>query len=335
MREVLPLIAVEKIPFKSSVEALVFADRLGMIGTAMAGPDAQTDQPHSQRRVGMRGITAPRAAIVHQQRVRQAIAAKGVGQGLFDSSALLIGQSLKAKIKARVIVKHGQRMGLSGHRGQPSFEIHLPKTIGHRMLKALPVGPRACRLRVNQPMTMKDRGDGTAGRHRLGSPVFKQAADLSGSPGGMALSQLHNRFFLPALHLARKTPRTARKIGQSIRSSLVVAANPFVAGLTTDAKTLAELAKAHFFPLGQSDKLFSQRHEINNSPGHTSSPIIKWEKIMPLTVFKVLPMSPVHLLPMCPVYTAGQGEGKRAKDNFELWRLHAEAFSAPQASRWL
>ena len=59
--------AVQDLGLERAMEALVFALRLRMVGTAMADPDTQSEQPHAEGRVGLRGRgPTPRAAVIHQ-----------------------------------------------------------------------------------------------------------------------------------------------------------------------------------------------------------------------------------------------------------------------------
>jgi len=77
----------------------------------MADRDAQADQPCGQGSIGVLGITAPGASIVHQQAIRQAIAAEGLGKGLLYPYRLLVRQGTQAKVEARVIIQNCQGRG--------------------------------------------------------------------------------------------------------------------------------------------------------------------------------------------------------------------------------
>src|SRR5918996_1288925 len=301
-----PLPCIKKLSVQCAVKAFIFAHGLRMIRSAVAHPDVQTDQPHGQDCVGIGGLAAPRGAIVHDHGVGKPIEAKGLSQRLLNRLAFLVGQSFQTQVKARVIVQDGQCMSRATQRGQRSFKIHLPKTIGHLTFEALPVGLGLTGL--DQSVTMKERCNRTTRGQRF--PLsLKQTANLACPPARVALAQTQYDLLSGLGQLSRTVLRAARLIRQSFHPLLSVSTQPLVAGLSTDAVTLAQLCKAHRSLLRQSHKLLAQRHETNNAPRHAVLPLASSGRIMPVVMEKVLPMSPVHLLPMFPVYTKGDQGG--------------------------
>src|SRR5438094_7039444 len=252
----------------------------------------------------MSQISAPRTAVVHNHRVGKPIEAKCFGQRWLDRLSCLVRQSFKAQVTARVIVQDGQCLSRATHRGQWPFEIHLPKTIGHLTLETVPVGLGRLTASIDQPMTVKDSGDGARGRQSLFILILQKTTDLARSPAWISTTQRYQGLFFSLSQLTGTFLGTTRMIGETFASLLTVSVQPLVAGFPTDAITLAQLRKAHRFFLRQSHKLLAQRHETNHSPRHKLSPLSISGRTMPLVTEKVLPMSPVHLLPMSPVYTA-------------------------------
>src|SRR3954454_8398470 len=98
-----------------------------MIRTAVNDPDAELEQPHLKPCPALARRVSPRRAIVDEERLRQAIMAKGPLQPLAHGVATLIGTSLQAKIVARMIVHYRQRMALRViAKPYPALEVHLP-----------------------------------------------------------------------------------------------------------------------------------------------------------------------------------------------------------------
>src|SRR5437773_3147151 len=230
---------------------------------------------------------------------------------LVGPTLLLVRQSFKAQVKARVIVQDGQCLSRATHRGQWPFEIHLPKTIGHLTLETVPVGLGRLTASIDQPMTVKDSGDGARGRQSLFTLILQKTTDLARSPAWISTTQRYQGLFFSLSQLTGTFLGTTRMIGETFASLLTVSVQPLVAGFPTDAITLAQLRKAHRFFLRQSHKLLAQRHETNHSPRHKLSPLSISGRTMPLVTEKVLPMSPVHLLPMSPVYTSPPSRGRK------------------------
>src|SRR4030095_15019761 len=200
----------------------------------------------------------PGTSVIHDHGIGKPVKTKGVAKGLLDRLSFLIGQGSQAQIKARVIVKDRERVGSSGHSCNRTFEIHLPKTIGHFMLKALPVRFGCWIVGIDQTATMKNRRNGTTGRHLRWVLIFHQTTNLARSPARMALTQRHNGFFSFVLQLPRASLGTAREICQSGRSLLMIPSEPFVAGLSADTVAPAKRRKTHLCTLTKSDKLFAK-----------------------------------------------------------------------------
>src|SRR5437773_10957024 len=120
---------------------------------------------------------------------------------LVGPTLLLVRQSFKAQVKARVIVQDGQCLSRATHRGQWPFEIHLPKTIGHLTLETVPVGLSRLTASIDQPVTVKRSGDGARGRQRLFTCILRETRSLPRFPSWISTTQRYQRSFFSLSHL--------------------------------------------------------------------------------------------------------------------------------------
>src|SRR5436305_9205467 len=102
----------EHLGIERAMEALVLTAALRMIGTAVNDADAELEQPYLEPRPVLPRRVSPGRAVVDEERIRQAVAAEGHLQPIAHGVAALIGASLQAKVIARMIVHHRQRMAL-------------------------------------------------------------------------------------------------------------------------------------------------------------------------------------------------------------------------------
>src|SRR5688500_6962502 len=182
-------------------------------------------------------------------------------------------------------------------------------------------------------MTVKDSGNGARRRHSLFTLILQKTTNLARSPARITTAQRYQSSLFCLRQLPGTLLGTTRMIEQTFTSLFTVSTQPFVAGLSTDAVTLAQLGKAHCSLLRQAHKLLAQRHEAKHSPRHKFFPLSIAGRIMPSVIEKVLPMSPVHLLPMSPVHTKGETGGfefdfsRRHRLNFfnELQKGHTRS----------
>ena len=126
---------------EAAVEAFVLSLGLGVVGAAMADPDAEPQQPdakHGPAGFGAgSGWHAPGRTIVAEQAARQAVVAENRGQPGLDRLGLLVGTGLQPQGKAAVVIQQGQGMAPATPGGEMALEIHLPQIVGSRMFKAL------------------------------------------------------------------------------------------------------------------------------------------------------------------------------------------------------
>ena len=113
-----------EVALEGAVEALVLAQRLGVVRAAVADGDAQAAQPDGQRGVGMGRVVAPRTAVVDQQAVRQPVALEGRDQVSAHGGGALVGTGDQAEGIARVVVQDRQGMTAPGAAAPPGPPRH-------------------------------------------------------------------------------------------------------------------------------------------------------------------------------------------------------------------
>src|ERR1700733_9703076 len=119
------------------MEALVLTLSLRMIRARVDNVDAELEQPDTEFGPSDLRASAPRHAVVDQERVGQAIALKRPFEVLLDRRALLIETGLQAQGIAGMIVDHGERVThLSVAQSEASLEVHLPDVVRGLMLEA-------------------------------------------------------------------------------------------------------------------------------------------------------------------------------------------------------
>lgn len=77
------------------MKPFVFAERLGMVGTGVNGPNPKPNQPSNEGGVAMLGVGTPGRSVVHQDAFGQSIAAERLGEAGADGGSGLVGASLK------------------------------------------------------------------------------------------------------------------------------------------------------------------------------------------------------------------------------------------------
>ena len=156
----------------------------------MADPNTQSEQPDAERRVGLRGGgPAPRATVIHQHLIGQAIASEHLAQARLDGRATLIGTRFQPKRVARVIVQDGQRMDATVPLRQRhmAFEVHLPQLIGQRSFKASPSMRHP--LGGLEPTVPTQNLGHRAGPRRHLAALLQARRDLAATPGRMRIAE--------------------------------------------------------------------------------------------------------------------------------------------------
>ena len=246
------LLAVRQVPkglpdehlvLEGSVEALVLAQRLRMIGPAVAHRHPQTDQPSRKARVE-RPLMTPGRPVVHDQGLGQPVASEDLGEGRLDRRGPLVRAGLQAHGEPRVIVEHGQRVtALARLHGEVALEVHLPEGIGRVVLEPLPGLALGGLLGVDLPVAPQDLRDRTGRGEPDVTQVEQASAQLAATPGRMLSSQGQNRL----LHGVRRAVRTVvgspAAVFQTGQALLAMTAEPLVARFGADPVGIAQLGK--------------------------------------------------------------------------------------------
>ena len=307
-----------KVALQGAVEALVLAQRLGVVGPAVADGDAQAAQPDGERGVGMRRSLAPGTAIVDQEAVGQPVALEGCHQVGAHGRGALVGTGGQAEGVARVVVEDGAGMAAPGAAGPAGFEVHLPQSVGVRVLKALEGARLAGPLRrIQGVVPPQDRGNRRGCGQRLDPLAGQQHPQLAGAPGGVLRPQGPHRL-LQGRDRPRRTavraPRAVLQPGGTLRG---IAPQPLVAGRRRNPKPLAQGP-----PVGP--RLPCQGHKLG--PQVTHPALRKWH----IPVLHNM-AGGVHHVP--GLHTRGRGSRATVGRAGLSVRLSATPTSAPVRSR--
>ena len=169
---------------EATVETLILAQGLRMIGTGIGYANAEPDQPGHQRRIrAVQGI-APRRAVIHGNALWQSVATEAGGQMRLHRMTLFVDARLQAQVKTGMIVEHGQRMAARRTDGEMALEVHLPQRVGLDMLEALP-RPMLVRLGcVDAPMAPEDCLHGARSRQIAPALILQPSAQFRERGGG-------------------------------------------------------------------------------------------------------------------------------------------------------
>src|SRR3954464_5874867 len=283
MRQIAQRLKANDLGVQGAMEALILAHRLGVVGTRMAQPNAQADEPHAQSGVGVCVAVAPRPAVVGDDPLGHAVAAHGLGQCLLHAQPLLVGQSLQTHIKARVIVQHSERMAaLLTQQREMALEVHLPKRIGLLALEALKGRVFSRLFRVNEPMAQQHCVYGAAIRN-VAVALGKQArTNGSRAPSPMVLSHAHDQVLHPHGYASGRVLGPARAIGKPSSALSSKARYPLVPSRAADLKAAAQLALVGSLLQRQSHKLLTLRHDRHLFPWHGRPPIEQRPNSLPM-----------------------------------------------------
>lgn len=143
---------------------------LRMIGSAVADPDTQADQPYAElgQAMARKARAAPGRTVICVDPNGQAIALKHSDQVRLHTGRSHAVARLQRKIEARMVVQQRQRIATPLCQIKVAFEVDLPQSIGQVMLKAQPWRRVHSGLGADQAMAVQDGGYG-AGRGHLGA----------------------------------------------------------------------------------------------------------------------------------------------------------------------
>jgi len=115
------------------MESLVLALGLRVIGSAVADPDTESQEPDGEDGVGIVRVISPRRAVVHEHPDGKAMMAEQAGQGGLNGLVAFIGTGNQSESIAGVVVEDGERMValVAGH-ADVSLEVHLPEVVARK-----------------------------------------------------------------------------------------------------------------------------------------------------------------------------------------------------------
>jgi hypothetical protein len=185
------VLQAQNLRLQAAMEALVLAAGLRVIRPGTNDIHAEFEQPDTKPRPATLRAIAPGRAIIDQEGLWHAVAAKDTAQFMLHCRAFLVVASLKADGVARVIVDHGQRMApmLPIAQQKAAFEIHLPDQVRCRQFET-PLGGLRAR-RCNPIVAGQNRMDRRRRWHRPATARQKMQ-DLARSPGRMLVPHPQN-----------------------------------------------------------------------------------------------------------------------------------------------
>jgi hypothetical protein len=234
MIQVIKDVALKHLCLQGPVKALLFPQCLGMIGTAVAHRDVQSDQPNGQLRIGM-AIEPPGRSVVHDHGFGQSVSPKDRFKNRLNGASSLIPATSKTHSEAGMIIEDCQRITTSSRlESKIAFEVHLPEAIRCFVLKALPGFMLRRFLGIETTVTPQDL------RNRAGSwdprkpLVQKNPVDLTPTPGRMMIPNGQDGLLQTLCCPVRAAVGAARAVSQATFAVLKIPGNPFVAGLWAD-----------------------------------------------------------------------------------------------------
>src|SRR5438874_6650594 len=298
--EISEAFAVEHLGFERAMEALVLALGLRMIGPAMADPDPQAHEPHSEFRIALAARIAPRRAVVHQHGQRQTIATEDLYQALAGSHVLLVAAGLKPQGIARMVVENGERMTAAAADREMALEVHLPQIVGLIALEALVRSRMFAAVLLELAIAAQDGGDGARHRRRCQAGA-QHFGDLAAAPGIVALSPdaQHFRFHRRRRPL-RARMRPARAIAKPGAAFLSIAGKPLIAFVPADPEAPAQLTAIGSSHQCQPHKFFPLVHDRQLLPWHCEYPLFRGSQS---ASERVSPMSPNAVTYVLGLYT--------------------------------
>jgi hypothetical protein len=266
IKSVLAMIQVIKdVPLKhlclqGSVKALLFPQCLGMIGTAVAHRDVQSDQPNGQLRIGM-AIKPLGRSIVHDHRFGQSVSPKDRFKNRLNGASSLIPTASETHSEAGMIIEDRQRITTSSRLERKiAFEVHLPEAIGRFVLKALPGFMLRRFLGIQTTVTPQDLRDRAGSRDPRKPLAQKNPADLTPTPGRMMIPNGQDGLLQILCRPVRGAVGAARAVPQASLAGLKISGNPFVAALWADPVQSAQSSNMRMLRKSKCYKLPTQGH---------------------------------------------------------------------------
>jgi hypothetical protein len=168
--------------FEGAVEAFDLALSLGVVGSAMEGLHAESDEPRLEPGECFGDRIGSAERVVTEEGVREAELTEGVPEDLEGGPHAEIKAGDKRQEEARVIVQDGEGIGFLASDFERSFVIALPELIGSLALEALQVGCVGVRRGSAGGVSSEDVGDGADAGHGEVFFASEQGADFSRAP---------------------------------------------------------------------------------------------------------------------------------------------------------
>src|SRR6266550_215900 len=198
-----------------------------------------------------------------------------------------------------MVVQDRQGIGAGRLQLQWPLEVHLPESVGCRLLKPLPVALQAAFGR-KKPVATKDAVDRRWRWQRLDAGAAQDGAELASTPGRVLLSESTDSSCHFRRRLAGRVARAPAELGRYLSTCHSCSGRPLVTGLSTNAEASTDLA--HVCP-GQTRK--AQELSTLGHPG-ALPPRHRPSCRYPAT--EVLPMSS-HTCYLC-LRSVQKGEGQ-------------------------
>src|SRR5918993_769322 len=210
---------------EGAVEALILAVALRMHWRTVPGCHTVLDQPDAELGERLLGGGAPRAAVVGQDDLGQAIAFKGRLYGVPHGLMLFVVGRVQDHCVARMVVDHGQRMKPALAERNMALEVHLPQSVRLGMLEALPC--LLTRRHHRLAMALENLGNGRCRWRRQALPA-QAGGDLAATPRRVLQTHRKHRRFHLSFRPIRRAVRPPRAVRQAVNPLALEAIQPLV-----------------------------------------------------------------------------------------------------------
>src|SRR5262245_20277208 len=253
-------------------------------------PDRQVRQPRQTGR-------SKWPAVVAANPVGQPILGKRAREAVAHRRAVFRRQRVTPQRVATEPVAQGQRIAIDGIAGpELPFEVgrpHVVRACGRqqgrpRRARAIAAAPRA-----DQAPRLQQRAARRSGRpHRLGLLTAEHHQQLARTPRRMPTPRRAQLLHDPRIGPTRAGLRPARSVPQPATPLGLVAADPLVSSLATDAVLVAQLGHREQARRIRFTKFDAQLHSRHSPPRHLVLRRNSGEKCYPCVWTTLLPMSP-------------------------------------------
>lgn len=239
--EVLEAVAADVRPefaFESSMKSFDLALGLGMVGSAVDGFDAKSDESSVEPTDGFGNLKSGAEGIVGEDGGGHSVLAKSLPERVKRSGHGEIEAGLERDEESGVIVEDSQGMDFLPSDFERSFEVALPEVVWQRPFETDRI-VRGFVGVVDGAVATKNVGDGSSAREILGLERAEMSMEFS-RPPPEGLPSIEDEFFDVGGGLFR---RDVRPTGLVVEMKWAVgglfeasALHPLIGGLSTDAE---------------------------------------------------------------------------------------------------